>query len=478
MRRTVLILGMILCGYLSFGQDSAAISYKKQYQTQYQAFKDSLDKQYKAFLNQYWLDYDMFLGEHRNHAPEPNLQPQSDTLDENFESLLSHPVLTPLTVPLSDSIRVDASAVYKAEIFNFDFYCRKVSISIPIRVSSLALNGIHENNVFRFWKQLRNENMNMVAVQLLQQKQSMYLNDWGLFDLTQQLCGKIYPHDEATRNAMTVYLMNLMQYDIRLGRMGGRLCVLVTSNSRLYECPFIEMDGKRYYAVTLEQKDMKTFSKLRTYARQLPSATKPLDLYLHYSPRIGGCLTSTPYRAIFEGVKMQIPVNKALVSFMANYPQTELPVYATAAVEEAMGLEIENNLRPLVVSKSTVESVASLLGYVQNGFRYQSDMDQFGKERTLFCEENFYYQSNDCEDRAILFAFLVRRLMQLDVVLLEFKDHVATAVCFGKEKIKGNYYQYQGKKYVVCDPTTQGAKVGQLTRKYRHQTPNMIIINN
>lgn len=46
---------------------------------------------------------------------------------------------------------------------------------------------------------------------------------------------------------------------------------------------------------------------------------------------------------------------------------------------------------------------------------------------------NYYYPYSDCEDRSILFARLVKDLLGLDVVLLYYPAHIATAVCFKGE---------------------------------------------
>ena len=73
----------------------------------------------------------------------------------------------------------------------------------------------------------------------------------------------------------------------------------------------------------------------------------------------------------------------------------------------------------------------------------------------------FHYPYSDCEDRSILFARLVRDLMKLDVVLLYYPEHIATAVCF-KEDVKGDYMQIGAGRYVVCDPTYVGADVGDV----------------
>ena len=120
---------------------------------------------------------------------------------------------------------------------------------------------------------------------------------------------------------------------------------------------------------------------------------------------------------------------------------------------------MERVFRPYLKTQTTLEAVDFLLAYVQYGFEYALDTEQFGYEKPFFCEENFYYPKNDCEDRAVLFSFLVRHLLHLDVVLIEYPGHIATAVHFPTE-VKGESVMYKGKRYVICDPTYIGASVG------------------
>ena len=77
----------------------------------------------------------------------------------------------------------------------------------------------------------------------------------------------------------------------------------------------------------------------------------------------------------------------------------------------------------------------------------------------FFCEENYYYPQNDCEDRSVLFAFLVRHLLRLDVVLVDYPGHIPTAVHFN-ENVPGTAIMNNGKRYVICDPTYIGASIG------------------
>lgn len=66
----------------------------------------------------------------------------------------------------------------------------------------------------------------------------------------------------------------------------------------------------------------------------------------------------------------------------------------------------------------------------------------------------------------MLFSYLVRKLLGLDVVLLDYPNHIATAVCF-KGNVGGDYLMVNGRKYTVCDPTYIGASIGMTMPKFK-----------
>ena len=80
-------------------------------------------------------------------------------------------------------------------------------------------------------------------------------------------------------------------------------------------------------------------------------------------------------------------------------------------------------------------------------------------DRTFFADESMYYPYCDCEDRSVLFSRLVRDLMNLDVVLIYYPGHLATAVKFS-QPVNGDYITYDGDRYTICDPTYINAPVG------------------
>lgn len=110
------------------------------------------------------------------------------------------------------------------------------------------------------------------------------------------------------------------------------------------------------------------------------------------------------------------------MDFYKDYPQCDYSVYFNAPVNAAMENRILSSLAPLVQGRNEADAANILINFVQTAFQYQTDGQQFGYEKPFFVEELFYYPYSDCEDRAMLFSYLVRKLLGLDVVLLDYRN--------------------------------------------------------
>ena len=62
------------------------------------------------------------------------------------------------------------------------------------------------------------------------------------------------------------------------------------------------------------------------------------------------------------------------------------------------------------------------------------------------------------------------------MVLLHFKNHLATAVHFNSE-VEGDYLMIGGEKYIVCDPTYINATIGMTMPGMEERLENIIVLN-
>ena len=112
---------------------------------------------------------------------------------------------------------------------------------------------------------------------------------------------------------------------------------------------------------------------------------------------------------------------------------------------------------------------------MQTAFVYEYDDIVWGGDRAFFADETLYYPYADCEDRAVLFSRLVRDLLGLEVVLLYYPGHLATAVAFSEE-VAGDYLVFDNQRYIVCDPTYIGAPVGRTMPNMNNQEAQIIVL--
>ena len=175
----------------------------------------------------------------------------------------------------------------------------------------------------------------------------------------------------------------------------------------------------------------------------------------------------------FPDVKVTVSTNQNLIDFCNTFPPSgEWNNYARASLSDMLKENLLPVLQEAIKGKSEWDAANILINFVQTGFEYKVDEDQFGYERPLFPDEIFYYPYSDCEDRSILFACLVRELMGLDVVFLDYPEHLATAVRFN-EPVIGDYLEIDGQKYVVCDPTYINALVGMCMPQFKNVKPKV-----
>lgn len=165
--------------------------------------------------------------------------------------------------------------------------------------------------------------------------------------------------------------------------------------------------------------------------------------------------------------------NKNLMDFYNDYPKCLWTNYSWAGLSDETKAKLYPMLRNGIKGKSQIEAANRLINFVQTAFAYKTDGEQFGYERSLFADETFFYPYSDCEDRSILFSILVQDLLGLEVVLLHYPEHLATAVHY-TEHLDGAYFTMDGKNYYISDPTYIGANVGECMPRYITVNPEVL----
>ncbi len=114
-----------------------------------------------------------------------------------------------------------------------------------------------------------------------------------------------------------------------------------------------------------------------------------------------------------------------------------------------------------------------VLNFVQNAFAYETDQQQFGREKVMFAEETLFYRASDCEDRAILYSFLTKELFGVPVLGIKYPNHMATALYI---PLDGDKVRIRGREFVVADPTYINANIGEAMPQFKGKMPEDFIV--
>lgn len=359
------------------------------------------------------------------------------------------------------------------QTIQFDFYGVGQIVTIPKAYGTFHPNGISEQDVDQFWQLLASHNFSRIISDCNKYKVALGFNDWAILKWTQDLAKAIFPDNiNSEQEIFTVFLLNQIGLQVRVSRVNEQLVTLFASMQNVYAKKYIVIDTAPYYLV----EDIPAASKIYTYRSGYNKLARPLDLRISKQLRLSDGFSDiklAKHSSVWE-CDMELSIPSSIVRFYNDYPQLDAKVYATAVPSDSF-LNVFANIFQRASSRDNVSLINQLLSFLHLDFKYMVDQEQFGVEKPFFCEENFIYPYNDCEDRSILLSSLIRNLLGLKVVLLDYSDHMAVAVNIS-EDIKGDHLVLNGDRYYVCDPTYIGATIGMSIPKYKSQPAKVYIL--
>ena len=359
------------------------------------------------------------------------------------------------------------------QTIQFDFYGVGQIVSIPKEYGTFHPKGISEQDVDQFWQLLASHNFSRIISDCNKYKVALGFNDWAILKWTQDLAKTIFPDNiNSEQEIFTVFLLNQIGLQVRVSRVNEKLVTLFASMQNVYAKKYIVIDTAPYYLA----EDIPSASKIYTYRSGYNKSARPLDLRIPNPLRLGDGSTDVKlakHSSVWE-CDMELSIPSSLVQFYNDYPQLDAKVYATAVPSDSF-LNVFADIFQRASSRDNVSLINQLLSFLHLDFKYMVDQEQFGIEKPFFCEENFIYPYNDCEDRSILLSSLIRNLLGLRVVLLDYDDHMAVAVNV-PETMKGDHLVLDNEKYYVCDPTYIGATIGMSIPRYKKEPAKVWIL--
>ena len=369
------------------------------------------------------------------------------------------PVIPPAVKPSAPTGELFTASADKQMV---NFCGQKVYVDKSLK-GVCSIGNMRENAIADAYEAMCKADYKALVDDCRKVKKELNLNDWGIFLFVRE-ASKTLCTDENAAVVMQQFLLNELGYKSKMARRADRnqMLLFVAADCQVYGHPYFTKDGLNYYNLTSNES-----CQFYMCQEDSPKAKSKLNMQVNHAPALNAGMVNSVHKNRSGSVAVSVDVPKSLMEFYGSMPQCDYSVYVNAEVNPSVASKVLSTLAPLVNGKSEAEAANLLINFVQTGFQYATDQEQFGYEKPFFVEELFYYPYCDCEDRSVLYSYLVRNLLKLDVVLLDYPNHIATAVCFN-ENVSGDFVTVGGKKYVVCDPTYIGASIGKAMPQFKN----------
>ena len=483
MKRTCFFI-LIICSIAVNAQQVNADyqSFRNSILEGYQEYRQDVLDNYSTYLAGIWQEFQLFNGEKRNKQPKPHAVPKvEDTPEVKKPQSLPTPNVKPDSEPSKENqqpiiVSPKAPSTPKKPIvatpkFDFTFYGVHLKGTV---INTHSVSSMESTAIATVWEKYQQNEYQDVIQTLSAISISYGLNDWFTFDLVRRYVDCLLKKGtSADRIVLQHFMLTHLGFDVRLARTNQQLILLVPCKQQVYERNFIVLDNEKLYVFT-DNLSPQTERSRAIYTCQLPDNIdkgKQIDLTFNKYPLN---LTNGEYKdcILTDGrIRIQVTINKGMMEMLRHYPQMDVPHYASSKISPRLHKSIIEQIRPQLAGMTQKDAANALLHFVQYAFAYSTDGEQHGYEKPYFIEENFYYPQNDCEDRSILFAFLINNLLGLDTHLIQYPGHECTAVCFTDKSITGDSYFYKDKTYTICDPTYIGAPVGMCMPAFINSKP-------
>ena len=362
-----------------------------------------------------------------------------------------------------------------AQNFSFDFYNGTFNFELDKSSRIDVSDSLSNQTVNSFYTSINQSNYQSVLASLLAYKEKYQLNDWIYYQLIRRTAQQISPKAENYYRYTLYKWFFLIKsgYDARLGIGKDKLIFYVRNEENIEDIPSFMEGGRKYMCLNYHDYGKIDFKKEKI----LPANVFIPEADRSFSYKITRMPDFQPETYMEKDIHFnyhqrsyifKVMLNPAVESIFANYPGVDFESYFNIPLSHETYRSLIPFLKENVRGMPQKRGVDYLMRFTRYSFLYQTDEDNFGKEKRLSPEQTLYYKYSDCDDRAALFFYLVKEIYNLPMIALLYPTHISMAVQF--DKPHGQSIIYKGEKYTVCEPTPQNQdlRIGEISAKLRN----------
>jgi hypothetical protein len=478
--------------------------FKRSQAESFTKYKDERDNAFNKYLKQQWEAYNVYKGEPLYEKPKPREIPTAEPVKiksvgpkisikvkkieyvepkpvQEKEKIVKEEIVVPKKVTPKEEIKLvevqpkkvePKKVVIVSKDINFDFFGSKLGFDVPTGIKNAKFYPQNQEGITNFFDSAASSEYESFINEIKKVSDVMNLNDWGVYLLVLDIANNVHK-DKDNSNLLSWFIFNKLGYAVKVGLADRHIVLMHYSKKTIYSTPNYNFSDKKFYVVASYAKG--SVGRLYSYKQNYPGADKPMDLSIKTLPNFMSDMKQKTLSFSDYGRKYDVSFeyNKNLIDFMATYPQADYETYFNAPIDSRTYESIAKEIKKYVDGKKAGDAMNFVLHFVQKSFKYERDDQQFGREKVMFADETLFFDKSDCEDRAVLFSYLIKELFGIGVVGVKYKDHMATALYVPMD---GDSVKAGQRKFILADPTYINASIGQSMPKYKALMPESFVV--
>ncbi len=436
------------------------------------------DEEYSECLKETWHDFSIGSGLQE--------EPRNTFIKQPVFNYSSQDITSPVILRYSGVIGFNQSGpnrvkliprIRKPEIIgntsirtSFLFYGQQINLRYDRLILLSTTSSVSEDSISGFWKSFSRSNNNYLVDQLMDYRDLLGLGDWGYFQLVKAFSKHLVADNRWRSDQLTWALMIRSGFDVRLAFNQNSITLLFPSENTIYSRQYVIIGQKRFYL----DSEMKS-QLLATCPSPFPDTDGMINLRFTRSLNFAGKLMIQKYLVTWTNKKYEFSLryNPDVIRFYADYPKSDPDVYFGAPVSSTFKEDLLKQFYPVLSKINKAEAAALLQQFVQNdiGFSLVNKHEDLNSGR--FAEEVIAAKSGDARGKSVLYSWLVRTLLRLPVVGVQFPGYYSTAVCYD-EPLDGDSYLWRTGKYIFTDPIFLNAPIGVMMSEFDGLSPLLI----
>ncbi len=437
----------------------------------YEKYRDKNDIAFTSYLKEEWEEYTAKESPALYEKQKPkSIRPTRERQIKNIgpKVNIKIPTIKKQTKILDRPKLVEK----KNKDIYINYFGQDLGFNIDDTIRDTQYYPQNQSGIANFFDRMASSDYEGTLYEIEEVRHSLNLNDWGVYQLINQLSNAIYDSPDS-RKLYAWFLFNKLGYEVKIGLEDNHIVLMHYSKKIIYSTPSYSFGDKKFYVISSYAKS--PLGSIYTYKKNYPNANKAFDLELKELPNFTKNLKTktVSFKQFGKLYSSTFSYDINLIDFMVTYPQADYETYFNAPMSSIAYEQIASDMKKYLNTKHSSHAINFVLNFVQKAFEYERDQQQFSREKVMFPDETLYYDKSDCEDRAILFAYLVRKLFKINVIGVKYKDHMATALYI---PMKGDSVKAEGRKFIIADPTYVNANIGQSMPKYKSVIPQNFIM--